>query len=78
MNVSVEDIRKIPAGALRLFPVDDGKKVRSARSLVSIVKNEIGMPDGVVDYELRKYNLEIGLVVGIRALREGDVKILRR
>lgn len=77
MNVSVEDIRKIPAGALRLFPVDDGKKVRSARSLVSIVKNEIGMPDGVVDYELRKYNLEIGLVVGIRALREGDVKILR-
>lgn len=77
MNVSVEDIRNIPAGALRLFPVDDGKKIRSARSLVSIVKNEMGMPEGVVDYELRKYNLEIGLVVGIRALREGDVKILR-
>jgi hypothetical protein len=77
MNVSVEDIRSIPAGALRLFPVDDGKKIRSARSLVSIVKNEMGMPEGVVDYELRKYNLEIGLVVGIRALREGDSKFLK-
>ena len=77
MNVSVEDIRKIPAGALRLFPVDDGKKIRSARSLVSIVKNEMGMPEGVVDYELKKYNLEIGLVVGIRALREGDSKFLK-
>ena len=78
MNVSVEDIRKIPAGALRLFPVDDGKKIRSARSLLSIVKNEMGMPEGVVDYELRKYKLEIGLVVGIRALREGDTKMLRK
>lgn len=78
MNVSVEDIRKIPAGALRLFPCEDGRKIRSARSLVSIVKNEMGMPDGVVDYELRKYELEIGLVVGIRALREGDTKMLRK
>ena len=77
MNVSVDDIRSIPAGALRLFPVDDGKKIRSARSLVSIVKNEMGMPEGVVDYELKKYVLETGLVVGIRALREGDTKILR-
>ena len=78
MNVSVEDIRKIPAGAFRLFPVDDGKKIRSARSLVSIVKNEMGMPEGVVDYELRKFDTEIGLLVGIRALREGDTKILKR
>lgn len=77
MNVSVEDIRSIPAGALRLFPCEDGRKVRSARSLLSILKNEMGMPDGVVDYELRKYDTEIGLLVGIRALREGDTKILR-
>ena len=52
MNVSVEDIRKIPAGGLRIYPVEDGKKIRSARSLVSQVKNEMGMPEGVVDYEL--------------------------
>ena len=77
MNVSVEDIRKIPAGGLRIYPVEDGKKIRSARSLVSQVKNEMGMPEGVVDYELRKEILEIGLVVIIRALREGDEKILR-
>ena len=77
MNVSVEDIRNIPAGALRLFPCEDGSKVRSARSLVSIIKNETGMPEGVVDYETKKFELETGLVVGIRALREGDSKFLK-
>ena len=79
MNVSTDDIKSIPAGALRLFPVEDGSKAKSARSLVSIVKNETGgMPDGVVDYEFRKYVLETGIVVGIRAMREGDIKFLRR
>ena len=76
MNVSTEDIKNIPPGALRLFACEDGKKVKSARSLVSIVK-ETGMPDGVVDYELKKFVLETGLHVAIRAMREGDTKFLK-
>jgi hypothetical protein len=76
MNVSTDEIRNIPPGALRIFPCEDGRKIKSARSLVSIVK-EAGLPDGVVDYELRKYNLETGLHIVIRALREGDTKILK-
>ena len=76
MNVSTEDILKIPAGALRFFPCEDGKKLRSARSLVSIIKNETGMPDGVVDYETRKEELETGLHIVIHAMREGDEPIL--
>ena len=78
MNVTTEDIRSIPAGALRLFPVEDGSKIRSARSLVSIVKESESMPDGVVDYETKKFELETGLVFACRAMREGDVPILKR
>ena len=76
MNVSIEDIKNIPAGAFRLFPCEDGSKIKSARSMVSIVK-ETGMPDGIVDYETRKFVLETGLHFGIRAMRKGDTKILR-
>lgn len=75
MNVSTDDIKNIPPGALRFFPCEDGKKIRSARSLVSIVK-ETGLPEGVVDYELKKFDLETGLHIAIHALREGDTKIL--
>lgn len=77
MNVTTEDIRKIPAGELRLFPCEDGAKVRSARSLVSIVKERGDYPDGVVNYETKKFELETGLVFVIRALRAGDVPILK-
>lgn len=78
MNVSTEDIKNIPAGALRLFPCEDGAKVRSARSLVSIVKEREELPDGVVDYETKKFKTEIGLVFAIRAMREGDEPMLRK
>lgn len=77
MNVSTEDIRGIPPGALRLFPCEDGGKIRSARSLVSIVK-ESGLPDNVVNYETKKFETEIGLIFAIRAMRTGDVPILGR
>ena len=75
MNVSTDDIRKIPAGTLALFPCEGGGNIRSARSLMSIVKETETMQDGVVDYESKKYKLETGLVLAIRALREGDTPI---
>jgi len=77
MNVSTEEIRKIPAGSIRFFSCEDGSSIRSARSLVSIVK-EAGMPEGVVDYETRKVALETGLVFVIFAMRDGDTPILKR
>lgn len=77
MNVTTEDIRNIPAGAIRLFPCEDGRKIKSARSLVSIVK-ETGLPDGIVDYETKKFALETGLIFGIRAMGEGDTPILNK
>ena len=76
MNVTTEDIKSIPAGQLRLFPCEDGTKIRSARSLVSIVKERGDFPEGVVDYETKKFSTEIGLVFAIRAMRKGDIKVL--
>jgi hypothetical protein len=76
MNVSTEDIKNIPAGELKLFPCEDGGKIKSARSLVSIFKERGDFPDGVVNYETKKFELETGLVFAIRAMREGDVPVL--
>jgi hypothetical protein len=75
MNVSTEDIKKIPPGALRVFPCEDGKKMRSACSLVTTVKRT-EMPEGVVDYETRK-EFDLNAVI-IRAMREGDTKVLNK
>lgn len=75
MNVTTEDIRNIPPGALRIFPCEDGKKMRSACSLVTTVKRT-EMPEGVVDYETRK-EFDINVVI-IRAMRDGDTKVLNR
>lgn len=76
MNVSTEDIKSIPAGAIRLFPCENGAKIKSARSLVSILKEREDYPEGVVDYETKKFVLETGLIFAIRAMRKGDTKIL--
>ena len=54
MNVSTDDIKNIPGGELRLFPCEDGGKVKSARSLVGHVK-ETCMPQGIIDYEYKKF-----------------------
>ena len=78
MNVTTDDIKNIPAGQLRLFPCEDGKKIRSARSLVSIIKETESMQEGVVDYETKKFETEVGLVFAIRAMREGDTPILSK
>ena len=78
MNVSTEEIKSIPPGALRLFACEDGSKIKSARSLVSIVKEREDFPEGVVDYETKKFVLETGPVFAIRAMREEDYPILKR
>lgn len=75
MNVTTDDIRNIPPGALRVFPCEDGKKMRSACSLVTTVKRT-EMPEGVVDYETRK-EFDINVVI-IRAMRDGDTKVLNK
>lgn len=75
MNVSTDDIRNIPPGVLKLFPCEDGRKMRSACSLVTTVKRT-ELPKDVVDYETQKFfDLNI---VAIRALGAGDTKILNK
>ena len=78
MNVTTDDIRKIKPGRIEYFFCEDPNKVRSACSLVATVK-QTGMPDGVADYEtkklFRKNNCVSDMVI-IRALREGDTKVL--
>lgn len=78
MNVTTEDIRKIKPGSLAYFFCEDASKMRSACSLVSIIK-QTGMPDNVVDYETKKLfrkDNHVADVVVIRPLREGDTKVL--
>lgn len=78
MNVTTEDIRKIKPGSLAYFFCEDASKMRSACSLVSIIK-QTGMPDNVVDYETKKLfrkNNHVADVVIIRPLRDGDTKVL--
>jgi hypothetical protein len=77
MNVTTEEIKCIPPGVLQLFPCENGAKIRSARSLVSIVK-ESGLPDGVVNYETKKFDTEFGLIFAIRAMGVNDVPVLNR
>ncbi len=77
MNVTTEEIRNIPAGGIRHFICEDGAKVRSARSICSIIKETGTMQDGVVDYDTKKVVLENGIILFVvRAMREGDTKVL--
>lgn len=80
MNATTEDIRSIKPGTIAYFFCEDASKMRSACSLVSIIK-QTGMPEGVVDYEtkklFRKDNNVADLLI-IRPLREGDTKVLNR
>lgn len=78
MNVSTDDIRNIKPGTVRPFVCEDGSKMRSACTLISVLK-QTGMPDGVVDYETKKFfadkNDGVNLLL-IRPLREGDDRVL--
>lgn len=78
MNVTTEDIRKIKPGSIAYFFCEDASKMRSACSLVSIIK-QVGMPENVVDYETKKLfrkDNKVADIVVIRPLREGDTKVL--
>lgn len=78
MNVTTEDIRKIKPGSLAYFFCEDASHMRSACSMVSIIK-QTGMPENVVDYETKKLfrkDNNVADVVIIRAMREGDTKVL--
>ena len=80
MNVSTEDIRNIKPGTIKPFVCEDGGKMRSACSLISVLK-QTGMPEGVVDYETQKFFAEkndgVNLIL-IRPLREGDSRVLNQ
>lgn len=73
MNVSTEDIRNIKPGETIPFLCEDGKAMFVASSLVTRVKR-VGMPEGVVDYEVKKF-FDKNIVL-IRAMRAGDEKVL--
>lgn len=75
MNVTSEEIRKIKAGQFKPFVCDDAYKMQSAATIVSQVKR-LGMPDGVVDYEVQKFYDDC--VVLVHALKEGDEKVLNK
>ena len=73
MNVTKEDIKDIKPGAIEPFLCENADKTHSGVSQVSQVKRS-GMPDGVVDYECRKFFGKNILL--IHAMREGDKKVL--
>lgn len=74
MNVSTEEIRNIKPGSTEAFNCDSNKMYAVATTL-SILKRR-GLPDGVVDYEHKKF-FDRNIVV-IRAMREGDEPVLNR
>lgn len=72
MTVTLEEIRNIRPGATEAFNCD-GEKMYAVATAISTVKRK-GMPDGVVDYEHKKF-FDRNIIV-IRALRQGDVPML--
>ena len=72
MTVGIEDIRSIKPGATEAFNCDCSKMYAVATTL-SVLKRR-GLPDGVVDYEHKKF-FDRNIIV-IRAMREGDVAVL--
>jgi hypothetical protein len=75
MNVTTEDIRGIKPGAFKPFVCEDANKMQSAATLIGQLKR-LGMPEQVVDYEYQKFFDEN--IILIRAMREGDEKVLNR
>jgi len=75
MNVTSEDIKNIKPGTIKPFPCDNAKGMMSACSLVTWMKR-VGMPEGVVDYETQKF-FDTNILL-IRAMREGDIKVLNQ
>ena len=76
MNVSTEDIKGIKPGTIKPFICENAKKMQSAATMVGQMKR-LGMPDGVVDYEIQKF-FDEGNIILIHAMKEGDEKVLNR
>lgn len=72
MTVSTEQIRNIRPGSTEAFNCDAGKMYAVATQLSTIKRR--GMPEGVADYEHKKF-FERDIIV-IRAMREGDKPVL--
>jgi hypothetical protein len=72
MTVTSEQIRNIRPGSTEAFNCDAGKMYAVATQLSTIKRR--GLPDGVRDYEHKKF-FERNIIV-IRAMREGDEPIL--
>lgn len=75
MNVTMEDIKSMRPGTIVPFLCEDARKMQSAATMVSQVKR-LGMPEGVVDYEVQKFFKDNILL--IHAMKEGDVPVLNR
>lgn len=71
-NVTTDEIRNIKPGATEAFHCDSSKMYAVATALSTLKRR--GLPDGVVDYEHRKY-FDKDIIV-IRALRVGDEPVL--
>lgn len=74
MTVTTEEIKAIKPGATEAFNCDADKMYGVATTL-SVIKRR-GKPEGVADYEHKKF-FDKNIIV-IRAMREGDEPVLNR
>lgn len=73
-NVMTDEIKKIKPGATEAFHCDSSKMYSIATMLTTIQRRDL--PEGVVGYEHKKL-FDKDIII-IRALREGDEKMLNR
>lgn len=74
MKVGIEDIKSIKPGAIEAFNCDSSKMYYVATALSTMKRK--GLPDGIVDYEHKKF-FDKNIIV-VRALRDGDEPVLNR
>lgn len=74
MTVKTEDVKSIKPYAIEPFHCDSSK-MYSVATTISVLKRR-GMPEGVVDYEHKKF-FDKGIVL-IHALGENDDYVLNR
>lgn len=77
MNVTTEDFKSIRPGHTEVFVCENANKMQSAGVMIARAKRS-ELPKGVVDYEYRTEIREGVCIMLIRALREGDQKVLNR
>ncbi len=74
MTVTQDQIKSIKPGSTESFNCD-ADKMYSVAAALSTLKRK-GMPDGIVDYEHKKFFDRN--IITIRAMREGDESVLNR